>query len=290
MYMDDKLIVSKNKQIDLCNWKELFNYNVGCDINFDEKIFNGKSINLTFIVVEKNDNSIKIISKITTSHGPILEIKFTQNENNQINAKLIFLRSYADYNANRLINIFLYTCHHYKVISISLEDDALFYNKDKSYGYRALLYRIFFNKQSIYILDTTGFTPIFTIDYTNEHYLNDIKILSESQFIQWEFFIKCAFDVSSYYRGFENKFNEQRTNFFSKLFNEYLNFLRENNEYEFLNCILGSMLRNDILKKAEHDVSDNYELYTKPKKIYDVSKKLYSDTYKCIACRYNIDN
>jgi hypothetical protein len=285
----NKFIALKNKQIggvNFCEKENIFDYNQFETIVFDEKKVNEETINIDFIVDKKVENKILIKSKIKNlCNESILEIEFSMQINSEIHAELKYLRSYQDYDTKRLINILLCVCHHYRVKKIYLEDNATFYNPDKSQGYFALIYRIFFNKQSIYILPNTGFQPKFTETYTNDQYLADINDLTNSTFLQWIDFINCVLETP-HYKKFKPKFDRDTVSYCGKLFNKYLDDLRDSNNYEFLNYIFGSMINLRTLRKTE-EKGVNCELYYKPRKIYDVSRILYSNEYKCVACTDN---
>ena len=102
-----KLIALKNKQIggvNFCTKENIFDHNKLDSIVFNEVTVDGQTINIDFIVHEKEENQILIISKIKNSKNEsILEIEFCRKDS-EIHAYLKYLRSNDEYNTKRLIN------------------------------------------------------------------------------------------------------------------------------------------------------------------------------------------
>jgi hypothetical protein len=252
--------------------------NIGDIITFDYK-----GSTFTFIVKEKSNQFIKIVSAIEYLSKPILEISYDITDNSHIKGKLNFIRNSDVIDFKSRIDIFLCVSKYLKAHQIELDEDAKFYDDKNENAYAALIYRVFQKKESIYIYSQTGFTPKFTPEYTNDIYLSDIQALSESTFNMWMPFFEAAFIVSSYYIKFAAEVRSKIPEYGTKPLITYLNYLKENNKYELINCLLGSMLRRDIIKKVS-DIGNFIPLFRKPFDIYTVCKVLVSTNYKCTVC------
>ena len=142
--------------------------------------------------IVQNPGDIEISKKITlqsvnlTSYEkPLLTISFDK-ENNY--SKLNFIRAHKPfYTLDLLTSIYGCVTKYFKYPKMILEDDAMFIITDV-FNYRALFYRVFINKDSIYYGGKLDFKPSKTTDdyffrdedYTNDKYLTDKSLLYNS--------------------------------------------------------------------------------------------------------------
>lgn len=128
----------------------------------------------------------------------LLEILLNKKDNY---SKLKFIRTKKpEYTLESLKNIYVCVTNYFGFSNMILEDDAKF--ETPGYDYRALFYRIFINKDSLYADTNYEFIPTQTDDfyfvddeYTHKHYLRDKEILFNSILGDFENYYSQVFDI-----------------------------------------------------------------------------------------------
>ena len=167
-------------QYDVCDTqnkisKDELNFNDIIEFNINGKLFK-------FNIQEHQSGDENIILLICTDYG--IELKICIYKNNNI-GKLNFVRTTQEYNLNELRHIFTCVARYFNCTELILEDDALFTSQLTNQQYRALIYRIFENKDSLYFGGEFEFIFKQKENYTLENYGIDKQLIHDSNVIDW---------------------------------------------------------------------------------------------------------
>jgi hypothetical protein len=147
----------------------------------------GDKINFTFpshaeitnfgFTVVSNPGDINLSEEIrlnsdllTFNKGPLLSITFNKKENY---SKLNFIRTLDEtiYKFDLLFSIYGCVTKYFNYPKMKLEDDAMF--ETNNVNYRALIFRVFTNKDSLYYREPFNFRPTKSSNKEDEYLFND---------------------------------------------------------------------------------------------------------------------
>ncbi len=271
--------------------------------------------------IVNNAGDIPLSDKITlksviekSPNQSVLEIVLNKKERY---SKLNFIRTIKPtYTLDRLISIFGCVTEYFKYPKMILEDDAIFYISSEL-SYRALFYRIFTNKDSIYYGGKLDFKPskkdneyYFRDEtYTNDKYLVDKRLLYESYIYDFICFYQKVYkiifndyqerkiintritlpivldEINKIIESLKNfGIYQKTTDYVKQLENDVIDIDTKKIINKFMEKLIPSKLQIRACNDAMEKLILSNPLYSAILRIYKAHQYMMSDKVKCTLC------